>query len=93
LIPPLLAPLTLGCSQNDKTTPPLQVVVVTRLIPEACGTTCNERVERIHSTEGAYILRIPFRDPNTGQVRRAVRVVWRESWGAVGWGQLMSGGS
>ncbi|KIY99116.1 hypothetical protein MNEG_8846 [Monoraphidium neglectum] len=47
-----------------------RVVVVTRLIPEACGTTCNERVERIHSTEGAYILRIPFRDPNTGQVLR-----------------------
>lgn len=47
-----------------------RVIVVTRLIPEARGTTCNERVERIHGTDSAYILRIPFRDPNTGQVLR-----------------------
>ncbi|GBF96697.1 sucrose synthase, partial [Raphidocelis subcapitata] len=44
-----------------------RVIVVTRLIPEARGTSCNERVERIHGTDGAYILRVPFRDPQTGQ--------------------------
>jgi sucrose synthase len=38
------------------------VMVVTRLIPQAMGTTCNERIERIHGTEHAYILRVPFRD-------------------------------
>eukprot|EP00775_Hariotina_reticulata_P011337 gene11337-11486_t len=40
------------------------IMVVTRLIPQAMGTTCNERIERIHGTEHAYILRIPFRDPS-----------------------------
>jgi hypothetical protein len=38
-----------------------KVIVVTRLIPEAYGTTCNQRVENIHGTDSAYILRIPFR--------------------------------
>eukprot|EP00775_Hariotina_reticulata_P010955 gene10955-11109_t len=40
------------------------IMVVTRLIPQAMGTTCNECIERIHGTEHACILRIPFRDPN-----------------------------
>ena len=44
-----------------------KVIVVTRLIPEARGNTCNQRIERIHGTEFAYILRIPFRD-NDGKV-------------------------
>lgn len=35
------------------------VMVVTRLIPQAMGTTCNQRIERIHGTEHAYILRVP----------------------------------
>jgi len=38
------------------------IVVVTRLIPEAHGTSCNERLERIGGTEHARILRVPFRD-------------------------------
>lgn len=46
------------------------VMVVTRLIPQAMGTTCNERIERIHGTEHAYILRVPFRDSD-GRVSRA----------------------
>jgi hypothetical protein len=45
-----------------------KVIVVTRLIPEARGNTCNQRIERIHGTEFAYILRIPFRTPD-GKVR------------------------
>lgn len=44
-----------------------KIIVVTRLIPEARGTSCNERIERIHGTDHAYILRIPFRD-DTGKV-------------------------
>jgi len=38
-----------------------QIVVVTRLIPEAQGTTCDQRVESIIGTRNARILRIPFR--------------------------------
>lgn len=38
------------------------IVVVTRLIPEAHGTTCNERLEAISGTSHARILRVPFRD-------------------------------
>ncbi|GAV77338.1 Sucrose_synth domain-containing protein, partial [Cephalotus follicularis] len=34
---------------------------VTRLIPDAKGTTCNQRLERVSGTEHSYILRVPFR--------------------------------
>lgn len=44
-----------------------QVIVVTRLIPESPGTTCNQRVESIIGTENARILRVPFRT-ETGEV-------------------------
>jgi sucrose synthase len=37
------------------------IIVVTRLIPEALGTTCNQRIERIVGTRNAIILRVPFR--------------------------------
>ncbi|MEW5311784.1 MAG: hypothetical protein WDW38_003470 [Sanguina aurantia] len=45
----------------------LKVLVVTRLIPENRGTTCNERMEAIEGTENSFILRVPFRD-ETGRV-------------------------
>lgn len=38
-----------------------RIRVVTRLIPEARGTTCDEAEEAISGTEGARILRVPFR--------------------------------
>ena len=41
-----------------------QIVVLTRLIPEADGTTCNERIEPIAGTRNARILRVPFRGPD-----------------------------
>lgn len=37
---------------------------VTRLIPDAKGTTCNQRLERISGTEHTSILRVPFRTEN-----------------------------
>lgn len=37
---------------------------VTRLIPDAKGTTCNQRLERISGTEHTNILRVPFRNEN-----------------------------
>jgi sucrose synthase len=39
-----------------------QVVVITRLIPEAEGTTCDQRVEPIAGTLNTRILRVPFRN-------------------------------
>jgi sucrose synthase len=41
-----------------------QILVVTRQIPEAQGTTCNERIEPILGTKNARILRVPFRNEN-----------------------------
>ncbi len=38
-----------------------EIVVLTRLIPEARGTSCDQRIERIVGTERARILRVPFR--------------------------------
>jgi sucrose synthase len=41
-----------------------RIVVVTRLIPEAGHTTCNQHLEPIVGTENAVILRVPFRTEN-----------------------------
>ncbi len=41
-----------------------QILVVTRLIPDADGTTCDQRLEPIAGTEFAQILRVPFREPS-----------------------------
>ncbi|MFQ5487944.1 MAG: sucrose synthase [Gammaproteobacteria bacterium] len=41
-----------------------QILVITRLIPEARGTTCDQRIEHIVGTEHARILRVPFRNPD-----------------------------
>ncbi|KAM3707788.1 hypothetical protein ACJW31_02G050300 [Castanea mollissima] len=38
-----------------------KILIVTRLIPDAKGTTCNQRLERISGTEHTHILRVPFR--------------------------------
>jgi sucrose synthase len=37
-----------------------QILVVTRLIPEAEGTSCDQRIEPITGTRNARILRVPF---------------------------------
>jgi len=39
-----------------------QILVVTRLIPEAGSTTCDQAEERIVGTEHARIVRVPFRN-------------------------------
>ncbi|MDZ7754700.1 MAG: sucrose synthase [Gammaproteobacteria bacterium] len=38
------------------------IVVLTRLLPEADGTSCDQRLEPIAGTRNARILRTPFRD-------------------------------
>jgi sucrose synthase len=46
-----------------------RILVVTRLIPEADGTTCNQPLEKIHGCDSAAILRVPFRRDG-GEVMR-----------------------
>ncbi|KAL3725354.1 hypothetical protein ACJRO7_030379 [Eucalyptus globulus] len=38
-----------------------KILIVTRLIPDSKGTSCNQRLERVSGTEHSYILRVPFR--------------------------------
>jgi sucrose synthase len=38
-----------------------QIVILTRLIPNAVGTNCNQRIEKVTGTEYSRILRVPFR--------------------------------
>lgn len=38
-----------------------RILIVTRLIPDSKGTTCNQRLERVSGTEHTHILRVPFR--------------------------------
>lgn len=38
-----------------------QILIVTRLIPEARGTTCDQRIEPVIGTRNTRILRVPFR--------------------------------
>jgi len=42
-----------------------QIVVVTRLIPQAEGTSCDQRLEPISGTRNARILRVPFRNASS----------------------------
>ncbi|MGB5832486.1 MAG: sucrose synthase [Thiohalocapsa sp.] len=46
-----------------------RVVVLTRLIPEAEGSICNQRLEPIAGTRNATILRVPFRN-EAGEVMK-----------------------
>ncbi|CAN4078436.1 unnamed protein product [Withania somnifera] len=41
-----------------------QILVLTRLIPDAKGTKCNQELEPIKNTKHSHILRIPFRTEN-----------------------------
>jgi len=46
-----------------------RIVVLSRLIPEAGDTTCDQRLEHITGTEHAKILRVPFRTADGEVVR------------------------
>jgi sucrose synthase len=39
-----------------------KILILTRLIPNAGDTNCNQRIEKVHNTKNAFILRIPFRN-------------------------------
>ncbi len=42
-----------------------RIIVLTRQIPEAEDTSCDQKLEKIHNTENCWILRIPFREEDT----------------------------
>ncbi|KAG6467459.1 sucrose synthase 1-like [Zingiber officinale] len=46
-----------------------RILIVTRLLPDAVGTTCSQRLEQVEGTEHTSILRVPFRNKN-GILRR-----------------------
>ncbi len=46
-----------------------KILVVTRLIPEAEDTTCDQRLEPIAGTRNAVILRVPFRN-QSGEIQQ-----------------------
>lgn len=46
-----------------------RIVVVTRLIPEAEGSTCNQPLEKIQGADHAWIVRVPFVHANGEIVR------------------------
>ena len=41
-----------------------KVIILSRLIPNNDGTRCNERLEKVHGTDNAWILRVPLREFN-----------------------------
>ncbi|MXS85852.1 sucrose synthase [Nitrosomonas sp. HPC101] len=41
-----------------------QILIVTRLIPDAGDTACNQRLEKVNGCTNTWILRIPFRKQN-----------------------------
>lgn len=46
-----------------------QIVVITRLIPENQGTTCDQQLEKIEGTQNARILRVPFFNSQGGAIQ------------------------
>ncbi|XP_047310735.1 sucrose synthase-like [Impatiens glandulifera] len=47
-----------------------RILIVTRLLPDAVGTTCSERVEKVYNSEHGQILRVPFRTKEGKVVRK-----------------------
>ncbi|MFZ5571015.1 MAG: sucrose synthase [Thermodesulfobacteriota bacterium] len=41
-----------------------KIIILTRLIPNAGNTCCNQRLEKVHETRNTWILRVPFRQHN-----------------------------
>jgi sucrose synthase len=39
-----------------------RIYIITRLIPDAQGTLCNQRIEQVNGAKSARILRVPFRN-------------------------------
>lgn len=39
-----------------------KIIILTRLIPNAEDTPCNQRLEKVHDTKNVWILRVPFKN-------------------------------
>ncbi|TCV90297.1 sucrose synthase [Sulfurirhabdus autotrophica] len=46
-----------------------KILIVTRLIPDSEGTTCNQRMEKVNGCDNTWILRVPFHKQN-GEIIR-----------------------
>ncbi|KAJ7944880.1 Sucrose synthase [Quillaja saponaria] len=46
-----------------------RILIITRLLPDAVGTTCGQCLEKVYDSKHADILRVPFRNEN-GIVRK-----------------------
>lgn len=46
-----------------------KIIIVTRLIPDATGNTCNQPKEKVSGCENTWIIRVPFHKPN-GEIIR-----------------------
>jgi sucrose synthase len=46
-----------------------KIIILTRLIPNAGDTKCNLRIEKVHNTRNAFILRIPFKNKDNQVVQ------------------------
>ncbi|XP_077246359.1 sucrose synthase 7-like isoform X2 [Tasmannia lanceolata] len=55
--------MLLRIKQQGLTVKP-QILVITRLIPDARGTKCNQELEQIKNTKHSHILRVPFNTEN-----------------------------
>lgn len=40
------------------------ILIISRLIPEADGTTCDQPTEPVEGTQNSFIVRVPFRNPD-----------------------------
>ena len=47
-----------------------KILIVSRLIPDAGDTTCNQRMEKVSGCENTWILRVPFHKPDGAIVRQ-----------------------
>jgi sucrose synthase len=47
-----------------------KVIILTRLIPESEETRCSQRLEKVHSSQNVWILRVPFRKFNANLTDR-----------------------
>ncbi len=47
-----------------------KILILTRLIPDAGQTSCNQRLEKVSGCENTWILRVPFRKKNGEVVRQ-----------------------
>ena len=46
-----------------------KIIILTRQIPDAEGTTCDQRIEKVFGAVNCFILRVPFKDRDLNVIR------------------------